>query len=793
MSGPGGSSTGIDNAAAAAAALRGAAIAFGRQKNAEQQAHQTQPQRQQPPHLQLPSSDRPRRQPSLSPSRNSANLSGHSTSALLAASAAASSLRNSTHSGRSDSGGLRPVSPSKLSCTSGSGNRSRSHSTSNNSIRSSNLSRSRSRDRNTREGTTDFDSMIPPAITILPQPAVERMQTGVARAVAPPYNMRQSSLLAATRAASQATSPRITPSHTGGGNTAAAPIPTHLSAALLASAASDKQQRAAKAATAATLAAAAAASTENMIRHGIYLDGRVPLFKKDADECANVPDTMAIPATSSLVSVFEGRNETADRSPARPPRLIAFTPPRSLSPRQKTVALAMPPMKAPAKMLIDLPTTSPTKDTATIPTTVESPDTPPAETANAKQHSEFQSRPQLRPQSSAELKSEAADLLPETRSSTVSQVKPAAAPSIISYSSDRKDKLENLSTDPTNLKDHQTPSRDHVDADIVDRPAPPKPRLHKPSANHNRSLAKDGDLAQGGSLRATSSVGRRPLPSVPPGRSATALTARHTGDAPSTATGIDSLASAIMAGSLAAARHPTPSSAPLKVRTLSLSLPSSRSHTPLAHSTRSTSPVKRTAMLQTLRRERVHSDDDDYDRDGASSGNTQYRRSHYHRDGRLRQGKHHLSHATPAALVGGGRHRHKHHEGARRRWCEAVSDRQRRRYEAVWASNRGSRGFKFAAGEDFSADAAAASDEDDTVPNVVVRDLWRRSRLPMDELAEVWELVDETGNGRLSKAGFVVGMWLIDQRLRGRKIPARVSESVWTSARGMQAPKPRKR
>ena len=215
-------------------------------------------------------------------------------------------------------------------------------------------------------------------------------------------------------------------------------------------------------------------------------------------------------------------------------------------------------------------------------------------------------------------------------------------------------------------------------------------------------------------------------------------------------------------------------------------------------------------MLQTLRRERAHSDDDDYyDRDGTSSGNTQYRRSHYHRDGRLRQGKHHLMHATPAALVGGGRHRHKHHEGARRRWRETVSDRQRRRYEAVWASNRGSRGIRGRGGGEASGgDGAAAAaaddannnnnnnndnDDDNTVPNVVVRDLWRRSRLPMDELAEVWDLVDETGTGRLGKAGFVVGMWLIDQRLRGRKIPARVSESVWASARGVQAPKPRKR
>lgn len=195
-------------------------------------------------------------------------------------------------------------------------------------------------------------------------------------------------------------------------------------------------------------------------------------------------------------------------------------------------------------------------------------------------------------------------------------------------------------------------------------------------------------------------------------------------------------------------------------------------------------------MLQTLRRDRSHSDDDDYDLDGKSSGNTHYRRSHYHRDGRLRQHKLHLSHAAPTALVGGGRHKHKHHEGSRKRWREAVTERQRRRYEAVWASNRGRRGLVGLDDDNADGDNGTVViddyDDDDTVPNVVVRDLWRRSRLPVDELAEVWDLVDETGTGRLGKAGFVVGLWLIDQRLRGRKIPARVSESVWSSARGMQ-------
>ncbi|CAK7216650.1 Increased rDNA silencing protein [Sporothrix bragantina] len=834
MSGPGGSSAASDNAAATAAALRGAALAFGRQKKAEQQ--QTQLQQAQKPQLpsqqhvqHLPPPNRPRRLPSISPSRDSAvstNLSNnHTSNALLAAaSAAASSSRDASvgstgiRSGRAGANLLRPVSPGKLSTTSGSGTRSRSQSTSNSNGDSS-QSRSRSRGRNTREGTADIGSSPSSTIFVSPRPAIERMPTGGSRAVLASTNARSSSFLAATLAASQAASPRVTPSHTGSGSIAGGVVPTHLSAALLASAASDERQRAAKAATAASLAAAAATSTENMIRRGIYIDGRAPVFDEDEDDPDNHPDTSAIPATSSLVSIFEKEQNskksatTAGKSPARPPRQKAFTPPRSLSPEQKAEVLAKTAAKAPAKTPTKTaakPLTKPATKTPTIAVS-PSPSTPPGETPKPK----LQPKPQLKPppQPRAEPKIEAPEpqkTKPIPIPKPKPQPQPTAAPDIVSSSPLEKiDKLERASTGSSSLKAHRIPLRDlNAEADVMDRPAPPRPRIRDSSATSSRSLPKEGDLTSAGPSRAASSPSRGPPPVAPPRRSATALVARHTGDSPSphrrpsaasttaamTATSVDGLASAIMAGSLAAARHPTSSSSSMMVRSPSSSLPSSRSRTPpaSAHSARSTSPVKRTGMLQTLRRDRVHSDDDDYDRDGTSSGNTQYRRSHYHRDGRLRQGKHHLSHATPAALVGGGRHRHKHHEGARRRWREAVSDRQRRRYEAVWASNRGSRGIKGGGDNDDGA-SVVANDDEETVPNVVVRDLWRRSRLPVDELAEVWDLVDETGTGRLTKAGFVVGLWLIDQRLRGRKIPARVSESVWTSARGVQAPKPRKR
>ncbi|KAK0722529.1 hypothetical protein B0T26DRAFT_640501, partial [Lasiosphaeria miniovina] len=184
---------------------------------------------------------------------------------------------------------------------------------------------------------------------------------------------------------------------------------------------------------------------------------------------------------------------------------------------------------------------------------------------------------------------------------------------------------------------------------------------------------------------------------------------------------------------------------------------------------------QRTGMLQTLRSPHPSLSDDEDAR----------RHMHKHRKKPL-----------------GGK-KHSHHEGSRRRWRDEVSVRERRRYEAVWASNRGlflRPGFAYqhpdnwrtrgsspedAGDEPSQTDLSRARDgpEADLVVNVVVRDIWSRSRLPPDELAEVWDLVDRDSRGALGRQEFVVGMWLIDQRLRGRKIPARVTPSVWNSAR----------
>lgn len=74
-------------------------------------------------------------------------------------------------------------------------------------------------------------------------------------------------------------------------------------------------------------------------------------------------------------------------------------------------------------------------------------------------------------------------------------------------------------------------------------------------------------------------------------------------------------------------------------------------------------------------------------------------------------------------------------------------------------------------------------DASEMVLNLVVRDIWSRSGLPLDLLERIWDLVDEQGIGLLTKEEFVVGMWLIDQALKGHKLPASVPKSVWDSVR----------
>ncbi|KAJ5881263.1 Increased rDNA silencing protein 4 [Penicillium subrubescens] len=130
------------------------------------------------------------------------------------------------------------------------------------------------------------------------------------------------------------------------------------------------------------------------------------------------------------------------------------------------------------------------------------------------------------------------------------------------------------------------------------------------------------------------------------------------------------------------------------------------------------------------------------------------------------------------------KHPHKHHEGDRKRWRREVTEKERKRYEGVWASNKGllipPDRRKTGGGPNGAEKGPPASE---MVLNLVAREIWSRSRLPPAVLAQVWDLVDSQQIGLLTKEEFVVGMWLIDQQLKGHKLPVKVPETVWDSVR----------
>ncbi|KAI5267415.1 hypothetical protein E4T47_08071 [Aureobasidium subglaciale] len=225
----------------------------------------------------------------------------------------------------------------------------------------------------------------------------------------------------------------------------------------------------------------------------------------------------------------------------------------------------------------------------------------------------------------------------------------------------------------------------------------------------------------------------------------------------------DSLANAIVASSLASSRAPSPSVPPP-------SLPSRRtSHTKLFAST--PSPPKK-GMRHTLRKPVSDEDSDEDDEDPYSK----------HKKKRFVR-----------------KHPNKHHEGDRKRWRDAVTQTERKRYEGLWAANKGicvqytpdELNILAAHPESKESDRIRA-DVGDQVADIVARDIWLRSRLPPHELELIWDLVDNQQSGRLHRDEFVVGLWLIDQRLKGRKIPVKVTDSVWNSVRLLSGIKLRK-
>lgn len=71
--------------------------------------------------------------------------------------------------------------------------------------------------------------------------------------------------------------------------------------------------------------------------------------------------------------------------------------------------------------------------------------------------------------------------------------------------------------------------------------------------------------------------------------------------------------------------------------------------------------------------------------------------------------------------------------------------------------------------------------EEDLMVNFVAYEIYNRSNLPPKVLKKIYDLIDVRQDGALNKQSFIVGMWLIDQCLYGKKLPDKVPDLVWTS------------
>lgn len=165
----------------------------------------------------------------------------------------------------------------------------------------------------------------------------------------------------------------------------------------------------------------------------------------------------------------------------------------------------------------------------------------------------------------------------------------------------------------------------------------------------------------------------------------------------------DSLANAIVASSIASSRAASPSKIPP-------SLPGRRtSHSKLF--TRTPSPKK--GMRHTMRKPASESESDS-DEDPYSK----------HKKKRWVK-----------------KHPNKHHEGDRKRWRDTVTQTERKRYEGLWAANKGIC-VEYTASELAVLAAHPESKESDRirvevgdqVADIVARDIWLRSRLPPSTL-----------------------------------------------------------
>ncbi|KAF2817999.1 uncharacterized protein BDZ99DRAFT_565532 [Mytilinidion resinicola] len=319
-------------------------------------------------------------------------------------------------------------------------------------------------------------------------------------------------------------------------------------------------------------------------------------------------------------------------------------------------------------------------------------------------------------------------------------------------------------------------SAPETQAELKSKPSLPPPRRIGTRKPDSRSESSSKPLAPKVLPRSNTAaqVGRLTAPpeTFPPPRATAALTSQSSGSSMYHSnyqraslrqmtphiTG-DSLANAMVGAALASSRNasPAPSRSPLPPLPIRNQPPKKHHHHPF-HSSRSPSPTKSKPgpgkLRTTMRKESTSSESEDSD-------------ERYKRKGKR-------------VLGMGRKHPNKHHEGDRKRWRDVITECERKRYEGVWAANKGlfivPDTSKSPSPNRVDADLDPAWD----VHALVVRDVWARSRLPEHVLEEVWNLVDSRGIGRLRREEFVVGLWhaSANTQYRGHQGPARFFDSA---------------
>lgn len=492
-------------------------------------------------------------------------------------------------------------------------------------------------------------------------------------------------------------------------------------------------------------------------------------------------DDTPIPPTNSLVKMFEqGRPTTPIQQPSEPLHITRSSPPPVRSPKpqrafkippapeedaplQRKRTHTPPPVKPKPKHRIQLPPqyadgandeayfNTPKKDPLKSPPIKQKPvqlaalntaTSPPSKTPSQR------GSRQTRPKSQDTTRSAQAQR--RRRSASVERSRPPSTPSSFKSAKEEQEDEERLK--PTVPPPRRSTARKTDPAPASKKLQPTTPIRIQPRTGSQKPNSVSPMPSLSPTRRPPSSTGTA-SPSVYHNNyqreSVKQITQHMTGE---------SLSSAIMGAALAShSRNVSPAPRPMSVEPLFPPRKQHHHHHSPFHrspSPQKQSPPKSTGKLRTtMRKEPSSSDDED-------------KVDKYKKKG------------TRIMGIKGRKHPNKHHEGTRKRWRDQITERERKRYEGVWAANKGLH---------IQSPPRAPQDDDPSadVLNLVVREIWTRSRLPTHVLEEVWDLVDGRSIGRLNRYEFVVGLWLIDQRLKGRKLPVKVSDSVWQSARGV--------